>query len=544
MKRWKRLIAWNIFGNGCLKKKPKRQGSKMKTITEEQPKIGRIKPETVARKLAAIRNRENLPALKQIEAQPRLVEMLWYLQAMSLQPGGLYKFTEDMVTANPGQVGTKTMRAAKSRNYTAAQKLEISRELKSEHQPCVEGEKSLSGFDHMIMSREEVERLESQNDTARSKVLRDWNAEDFEMRCSSGALETIPQFLFEVCTDTKIDFSKGESLDQKERAWKWCFGDVVEAVFEMMDRTASEAKKQIAMTEVSKRVFQEMDYALQEKVMVRIEGESGFGKTESLDAWCNMRPGAARLVRVPASNSMKDFMIAIGKALGIECSFGMSTTGLREKIDYVLEHSGLTIVFDECAFLIPRSYVHTSSPARLEWVRDKIIDRGLPVVLASTPTKWKSDVARFQKKTNYTLEEFFRRNFLTVVLPKALSESDMIEAARIHFPQLDPNQLGFIASQARLSTNYLAAVDSISRRVRYLAKGRRITFALIEQATAEYFGKPQSQTSKEPVASPLNTVSRAVNPASKPRGGSDFQRCSLRGTVSEKAEVELISADS
>ena len=56
---------------------------------EEKP--GRIKPEAVARKLAAIRNRENLKLLKQIEARPQLVEMLWFVQAMSLRPGELSK---------------------------------------------------------------------------------------------------------------------------------------------------------------------------------------------------------------------------------------------------------------------------------------------------------------------------------------------------------------------------------------------------------------------------------------------------------------------
>lgn len=486
-------------------------------------KLGRIKPEDVARKLAAIRNRENLKSLKQIEERPRLVEMLWFVQAMSLRPGGLGKFTEDLIAANPAQLGTKTMRAAKGRIYTAAQKVEIYRETRSR------------ALFSDCLDQEETEAM-------RSKALKQ-NAEDFEGSCRACATERIPPFLLELCTDSEVDFSEGETLDQWGRDWKWCFGSVIEALFVMMDRTECEAKKQIAMTQVSKRVFQEMEYALQEKVMVRIEGESGFGKTESLVAWCDGRPGVARMVRVPASNSMKDFMIAVGKALGIECSFGSSVTGLREKVDYVLEHSGLAIVFDECAFLIPRSYVHTSPPPRLEWVRDKIIDRGLPVVLSSTPKKWKSDVARFVKKTGYTLEEFFRRNFLTVSLPSSLSESDMIDAARIHFPQLEEDQLGFIANEARLSQNYLQAVEAISKRARFLSGGKRIGLKIIERAISDVL--PGRTDPQETVPSvPLTAHLQPIKPTSNRVKGEDFKPSSLRGTFPESTVAELISADS
>jgi hypothetical protein len=203
----------------------------------------------------------------------------------------------------------------------------------------------------------------------------------------------------------------------------------------------------------------------------------------------------------------------------------------------------LTIVLDECAFLIPRSYVQTSSPPRLEWVRDKIIDRGLPVVLSSTPTKWKSDVARFIKKTGYTLEEFFRRNFLVVSLPSSLSEADMIAAAQIHFPQLDEDALGFIANEARLSTNYLQAVEAISKRARFLSGGKRIGLTFIERAIADVLpGRSDAQTANSKAQ--LKGVSRPINHGVKPTVRDDFNPCSLRGTVPENTEADLVTADS
>ena len=71
------------------------------------------------------------------------------------------------------------------------------------------------------------------------------------------------------------------------------------------------------MTAVAKKVFDALDYALQERVMVRIEGDSRFGKTESVRAWADMRPGLARIVRVPESNSLSDLLRSVLDALGI-----------------------------------------------------------------------------------------------------------------------------------------------------------------------------------------------------------------------------------
>ena len=45
-------------------------------------------PTILAGKLQAIRNEEYPALLKQIKERPRLVELLWFIQAMSRLPGG------------------------------------------------------------------------------------------------------------------------------------------------------------------------------------------------------------------------------------------------------------------------------------------------------------------------------------------------------------------------------------------------------------------------------------------------------------------------
>src|ERR1017187_5438711 len=95
--------------------------------------VGIIRPEAVADKLAAIRNHEYPELLAQITAQPRLAEMMWFLQYTSMQPGGLVKFCADMLEQLPGRFGTATMRGVKRPEYTLAQKGYIVGEIASEY---------------------------------------------------------------------------------------------------------------------------------------------------------------------------------------------------------------------------------------------------------------------------------------------------------------------------------------------------------------------------------------------------------------------------
>ena len=97
--------------------------------------VGIIRPEDVAKKLAAIRNHEYPVLLEQLAAQPRLAELMWFLQYTSMQPGGLVKFCADMFTQLPARFGTETMRAAKRPEYTLQEKRSIYGEIPYRYNP-------------------------------------------------------------------------------------------------------------------------------------------------------------------------------------------------------------------------------------------------------------------------------------------------------------------------------------------------------------------------------------------------------------------------
>lgn len=500
--------------------------------TEEHAK-GRtpIRPELLAGKLAAIRNHERPKLLHAITERPRLVELLWFLQFVSFQPGGLVKFVEDMTRELPGRFGTASLRKASTDALSFQQRIEICEEMPRDCWPDRGMNNEARDLLRLMVEGGETTTQDRALVTHETKA---WTVETLRRPCLEQARAILPEFLQAVCIDKDKDFepriitaSSGFCLSGEfaihSRCETWFMDDPLGAVFEMMDRRAAAAQDRIAMTEVARLVFDRLDYALAERVMVRIEGGSRFGKTEALSAWVDMRPGLARLVRVPCDNSMVSLFRRIGEALGIDCSYGSNPSKLRERVEYVIQHGGLFLVLDEGHFLAPMNFTATTPPHRLNWIRTEIVDRGLPLALSVTPQAFRGAIDRFVKKTRYDMTQFFGRDFLPCVLPDVLSEDDLIAVARIHFPEMGENALGYIANEARLSQNYLQAVEAIARRARYLATKRQGRVALkdLQTAVSEVLPgrlKPEVDHSEEvPFAASRNATltgfKRGVKPA-------------------------------
>ncbi len=465
-----------------------------------------IRPELVAAKLAAIRNYE-LPNLRTvIERRPRFVEILWFLQSMSLRPGGLLKFAENLIDTFPERCGTPTMLAVSKAFYTDAERLAIYIEVHKDYRPGDISTERARFMEEDFDDLAEAERacINSRDIKLIEEGISDLDQKRFKDACRKAALDVLPGFFARLCVEKTdaLDVSSlcavGRSMipdHVRSVAWDaarlapkirdpWYFDDPIGAVESFMQRHAEEAQNRLAKTEVVKLVFDRLDYALAEKVMVRIEGNSRFGKTEALASWVEMRPGLARLVRVPCDNSMQSLFRRIGEALGIDCSYGSNMSRLKERVEYVIQHGGLFLVFDEAHFLAPLNFSETTPPHRLNWIRTEIVDRGLPLGLAMTPQAFKGAIDRYVKKTRYDMTQFFGRDFLPCALPDTLSEEDLIAVARIHLPEMGESALGYIANQARLSQNYLQAVEAIARRVRYLIQKHGGTFRVRDLKTA------------------------------------------------------------
>lgn len=193
------------------------------------------------------------------------------------------------------------------------------------------------------------------------------------------------------------------------------------------------------------------------------------------------------------------------------------------------------------------------------------MDRNLPLAISVTPQAYNGAIARFVKKTCYDMTQFFGREFLPCVLPEVLSEADLISVARIHFPTIGNNALGYIANEARLSQNYLQAVEAIARRARFLAgkRGGAVTMNDVTTAVSDVLSrKPISseqciagaqidseeapnkvarKTTGRRVSEPLKPVPRSIQPSGMGANPEDaFDSGALLGTGTMRAEEDLV----
>lgn len=452
-----------------------------------------INPERVALKLAEIENFQHPQIKEETETRPRLVEILHFLQWASLADnyaGGLRRFTADLIEASGDLIAPEaTRRVGEGPEPRVAEVVEMYRALP-------EGVSSAIRYRHpwldavASIAREEPERKEKRNvhlAYARTMENHEWEErildeieEETQERIAweecinkeirvakwsifqnvfiSAAEDNLSVHLRNLCEQPHVSFVDGAP---------WYFENVAAAILRFMDRRAEALSKTIAETEVTRIICKWLGKARNTKRAIKIEGNSRFGKTESVRLWCKMNVGAARLVNTPASSSEGDLLREVAKALGLDLGPKARGTQLRERIDYLLRHSRLMLIFDEAHLIFPTSFSRNTPPARLNWVRRAVMDSGLPCAFVCTPQSYKSARNRFVKATGFVIEQFEERILKTVELPQELCAEDLLAAARIHFPNLKPIYLEFVVRKVKAKErNLMSDLEKIATLAR------------------------------------------------------------------------------
>lgn len=491
-----------------------------------------VAPVLIAGKLESAHHRNGEEICEELKQEPRVQEILWFLQAVSMQPGSLAAYAEYLVNRYADELGSAELLALPDGKLTDKQLRDV-----------------WDAFPAYVTSGHECYSLRDNNPPARWMGAEEYDRrkaawdEDWNAR-QAGWMEFYHSLtrerLLEVCAE-KAMFRLHEHLNRylsdntSALGNPWFFARFQKVMLKEMNRHARELQQRLAPTAVVEKVFDGLDYAWAERVMVRIEGDSRFGKTESIETWCAMHPGRARLVTVPCSNADADFYRAIADALGIAYSFKSKAPALREAVEYVVRHAGLMLVFDEAHFLFPQRYSDSTPPMRLNWIRTNLIDRDMPCVIVATPQDYKTSGKRYVKKTGYTFAQWLGREGYHVTLPAELSQADMLAVARVHFPEINEPLLKVIVAAAGLSDAYLKAVENIARRARYLAgKAGRTSpgRAEVERAITETIPDVKLPRASEGVATPRQQAD-SVNDSRAGGAGLAVLKQPDRGTKDE-----------
>ncbi len=174
---------------------------------------------------------------------------------------------------------------------------------------------------------------------------------------------------------------------------------------------------------------------------------------------------------------------------------------------YVHQHSGLMVIYDESQFLIPTRYSQSTPPARINFVRCQVIDRGLPCALFATPQSYRQTLDQYVKTTGYRVEQWLGRMAPAEILPSDLDKEDLMAIARLHFPALPASHLKLIIARAMQSEGYIKNLEFAGKRALFIAQENGRT-----QPSVEDVERAIADMMPVAAAAPAQTSSRRRSP--------------------------------
>ncbi|HOC57904.1 MAG TPA: AAA family ATPase [Verrucomicrobiota bacterium] len=430
--------------------------------------------------------------------RPEDRELVYFLQKLSQEEGGLHKAAEDLAAMFPERFGTKSMQRfgmKPGQVYSAQQVKLIRREIGR-------------GGPELPLYGDPREALEELLDAASGRpLLAPWQdkrptayrLEDILDR-SEAVRKLLPSFLEELCLNPAI---------MLEDCAPWYFPDLIQSLRDFEAARVRESRAVTAVTTIGSLVYESLDYALEGKCLVLIEGLARTGKTFAAKAWCAERPGKARYVQAPSTNDDIGFFRAIAKSLGVSINLNSKAQELRQRIEETLQPGGLAVVFDEAHWLWPSGTYRDALPGRINWIMTALVNYGVPVGLVTTPQFLRSQ-KKVEQKSCWTSEQFIGRIGHYQKLPDSLGEADLAKVASALLPEGDSKSFELLVTYAQASAKYLAGIESAVRRARYLARkeGReRVVCADIRRAIKDGV-IPSDSALAQALAEPLKTSRR------------------------------------
>ena len=278
-------------------------------------------------------------------------ELAFFLQAMSMQPGGLTTVAEQLVEMFPGRcLEEESLRASELRLAAS-----------------ITGGGAFSDHGSSLPAR---------------------------------TLELLAGFLTELALNPELSLSKIECP---------CFDQLGASLAEFKRLHEESALRDFVMTGAGKIIHETLDQALSMSRMVVVEGNAGAGKSTNARAWCAARPGLVRYVSLSGITNRTTFFQKVGAALGL-ATCQRKAQELQAKAEDFFARSRTMLVIDEAHYLFPQTVRVASSPELVDWIDTALVNQGVPVALLCTDqfAKLKN---RVERQTGWTSEQFMHRVF-------------------------------------------------------------------------------------------------------------------------------------
>ena len=455
--------------------------------------------------------------------------LIWWLHYLSHQPGGLKSVAETLVSKHADLFGTKQMVKIGKRagqNYTA----EEVRKIRQDMPPKISRRFPLKGETRSEMNTtcgdNYFSRLRKQADISRR--LRERDEQDFEDSCydscermarnveyekvearereeskKNPASHPVDDFLAvckaEAFTQTYEATERPETLENLLRELcldpgpplhsdpPWYFFKWDAALQRYMEEWIAQRGAGVVVTALGKEVHEMLDYTLHSGSMTLLEGDARTGKSFAARSWCEQHPGQARFIEVPTGNDDTGFFLALARGLGMGNFSQYKARELRERVESVLLTRDILICLDEAHRLWPEMNFRYGFPKRVNWLMS-MANHKVPFCLVATPQFIERQKAS-EQNAGWNSAQFIGRLADYRRLPGELGIEDLMAVASSVLPEADTRTIRALAAYARTSARYLAAIDSIAARARYVANR-----AGMEHPTAEHVRKAMQES--------------------------------------------------
>ena len=149
----------------------------------------------------------------------------------------------------------------------------------------------------------------------------------FAERCRAAAAESLEEFLIQLCLDPAVPVADGRP---------WYFPSLLKSVRDYQTAWIAERQLGRVTTEIGQCVNEALEYALESRRMVLIDGPARIGKSHAAKAWCAQRPGKARYVQVAAPNEVGESKLQSTPPPGGTQSLGDSgPSSLFRRVDWL-----------------------------------------------------------------------------------------------------------------------------------------------------------------------------------------------------------------
>lgn len=426
----------------------------------------------------------------------RCRELIFFLQAESLQPGGLARVARELLDMFPERLGTPTMHELGMKPGTIYR----GKALRDIHyEMCYS--RNGGGPDLLWILRDQAGEFNSDEYKA--------SVQECSAECREGYLAVGERFLSDLCLDPGLHFAapgeakqtvkhntvrellNNDTIQQKYEGFGAeagsefrYFHDIIPTLFAYKQRKETEAFSKLAETTISQQVFSTLNFAAATRGMVLIEGNARIGKTTAAAAWCSANTGRARFVSLVDAPDEGCFYRAIARSLGLPCTYTRKVNEMRDRANDMLQKSGIMLVLDEAHYLFPQHSRAYTVPHRVNWIMTALCNQRIPVALVTTPQFVRSQ-RKIERQTGWTSEQFRGRLKRFVSLQSDLPQVELEAVARFHLPEASSATIKMLAGHAMATTTSISGIVNAIDSARYEAAQRgsdSVTFEDVETA--------------------------------------------------------------